>query len=358
MADSSAVTARAWYADWRVWIGVAFTCLCLWVSLRNVPLAEVGDALAGANLWILVGLSAPAHCLQVYVRALRWRYLTEPIKPISRGDLYRAQSVGFMTNNLVPLRIGELVRVWFLARQTRTEPAQILGTVVVERVIDVIVVLLMAGLGFALVGVGEGGNEVFARGAKIMAPAAVVPVIGLVVLRTAPAFVKRVAEAATRPLSPRLADLVEAQLDRFLEGLGALHGGTHLLWIAWHSFVSWFLLSAVPMAAAMLAVGIDLGSLQQWVSVSWIVLAALGVAVALPSAPGFVGPYQGAFVLALAPFGIDRATAFAVGALAWVVFWVTLVVQGLVALRWSGVGLSELRAGPPEESEGDAPAVS
>ena len=62
------------------------------------------------------------HIQHTYVpllnRALRWRYLTDPIQPIERGPLFRATAVGFMTNNLLPLRAGELIRAWYLSRET------------------------------------------------------------------------------------------------------------------------------------------------------------------------------------------------------------------------------------------------
>jgi uncharacterized membrane protein YbhN (UPF0104 family) len=71
-------------------------------------------------------------------------------------------------------------------------------------------------------------------------------------------------------------------------------------------------------------------------------LAAVGVAVAIPSAPGFFGTYQLAFSAVLVAFKVDPATALAMGVLAWFVFWITLTLQGLLMLRFEPTNLAEI----------------
>ena len=75
----------------------------------------------------------------------------------------------------------------------------------------------------------------------------------------------------------------------------------------------------------------------------------LGVAVAIPSAPGFVGPYQLAFVEVLERFGVDGATALAMGALVWFVFWISFVGNGVAVLRFGGISLAEITRAPGKD---------
>ena len=74
------------------------------------PHDEVMAAMERADLVLLLTASVPAYLAAVWVRALRWRYLTESIAPMERGVLFRAMAIGFTANNLLPLRIGEVVR--------------------------------------------------------------------------------------------------------------------------------------------------------------------------------------------------------------------------------------------------------
>ncbi len=332
--------SRRWFVDWRVWFGIAITGFSLWFALKDVDLRKVAAAVGEADLFILFALSVPCYIVSVYVRALRWRHLTNPIADIPRSALFRAQSLGFMVNNLVPLRIGEFVRSWALAREQGTSATAILGTVVIERVLDVISVLLLAAGALTWVSLGE--DSLLSQGTRFLLPTACVPIVGLIILRFFPEQLIAIAHFLARPLPDRVGPALEKLLLAFTEGLGSLKGGMHLLWILFHTLVIWLLLSTIPVFAGIWAFGLELGSPTDVLVICWIVLAAVGVAVAIPSAPGFVGTYQLAFQFVLQQFGVDPAKAFAIGLMVWFVFWISLVGLGLLVLRVQHTSLREL----------------
>ena len=92
----------------------------------------------------------------------------------------------------------------------------------------------------------------------------------------------------------------------------------------------------------MAALGIDLGAPERTLSAGFVTLTAVGIAVALPSAPGFLGPYHLAAREALRRFGVSEELALAVGTLSHAVFWVTTTAIGLAVLRFRGTRLDEL----------------
>lgn len=335
---------RPAWRDWRVGLGVAISAISIVWVVRGVPLDEVRDAVARADLLLLLAVSVPAYLLNLWLRALRWRHLTNPVVELPRVTLYRAQSLGFMLNNLLPLRVGELVRAWQVARQSGASGAAIIGTIVLERVLDVVSLLAVVAGALALVGSEGSGASLLARGARLLVPVAAAPLAGLVLLRVAPTGVLAIARQVCRPLPPRLGDWVDGALRRFADGLGALSGGSHLFWIVLQSGLIWLVASTLPLVAAVEAFGLDLGGPVQTVVVCWILLAATGVAVSLPSAPGFFGPYQLAFKEVLVRFDVDPATALAVGMMVWVVFWATFVLHGFLVV---GAPWRALPPGPP-----------
>ena len=332
--------STAWYANWRFWFGIAIAFGSIWYVARGIPLKDVFEAMRRANLLVLFAVSVPCYLLATWVRALRWRHLTNPIAEIPRDSLFRAQALGFMVNNLLPLRVGEFVRSWFLARQHGLSATSILGTVVIERVIDVVSVLLIAG--GSLAWAGRGGEGLLAQGALLLLPVACLPVMGLVVIRRFPRQVLSIAHFFARPLPARAGTTLERLLGSFADGLQSLTPGTHLNWILFHTMVIWLVLSTIPMLAGLYAFELNLGSPAETLMVAWILLAAVGVAVAIPSAPGFFGTYQFAFSAVLESFGVARAEAFALGLLVWFVFWITLVALGLLVLRSQRTSLGEL----------------
>ncbi len=181
-----------------------------------------------------------------------------------------------------------------------------------------------------------------ARVAVGLIPVAMAPLIGLVVLRVAPHLVIRLASWLLRPFPARFGNYLIDVLGRFGDGLGALKGGAHLFWIAFHSIVIWFVVSPIPMLAGFWALGIDLGSPFETLIAAWITLAAVGMAVAIPSAPGFFGTYHAACRLALEPFGVAPEAAVALGTLLHGIFWVTLTLLGLAVLRSRNTSWGEL----------------
>jgi hypothetical protein len=310
--------------DPRIWIGLAITALTLWLALRNVSFSALARDLQRANLLVLAAYAVPSYVAAIYFRALRWRHLTDAVQPIPVGPLFRATAVGFMVNNLFPLRVGEVVRAWSLARETRASGAALLGTVILERVIDAAVVLTLA---FALLGVrgSRDGPEALLVGLPLLV-AVLIPMGLVLALRLAPEQVVR--------LTGRVGGLVlPDRLVRLLQGL--LHR------FAVHSALIWGVASVLPIYGTLAALDVDLGSPLRDLEASYVTLVAVGVAVALPSAPGFFGPYHFAARLALARFGLPEATALAVGTLSHAAFWVVVTALGLMVLRFRHTPLDE-----------------
>jgi hypothetical protein len=118
----------------------------------------------------------------------------------------------------------------------------------------------------------------------------------------------------------------------------------------------WGVIGVVPFLAGFAALGIDLGDPVRTLAASYVVLTAVGIAVALPSAPGFFGPYHLAAREALARFGVGEGQALALGTLSHAVFWVTTSAIGLWVLRGRSARLEEL-ADAADSGETDPPSA-
>lgn len=325
--------------DPRLLIGVAVTAATLALAARGIHFSTLLRDLRRADALLLIGLSVPVYVVTLWVRALRWRYLTDAVCPIARGPLFRATVVGQLANNVLPLRLGEVVRSYYLGRETQGRTASLFGTVVLERAVDAVSVLALA---LAIFG-ARGGPEAGALAVGLpLVLAVTVPLGGLVWLRLAPDQVVRFAHALLRLTGGRGAGPVERVIRHVGAGLGSLQGGRHLWWVGWHTLWLWTVLGIAPFLIAMAALGVDLGSPRRNVEAAFVTLAAVGLAVSLPSAPGFVGPYHLAARLALGRFGVSEELALALGTLAHAVFWASTTALGLLVLRLRGTRFDEL----------------
>lgn len=341
-----------WRSPW-LWLGLAVSIGSLWWTFRDVDLAEVARHVARADWALLLGVSVPSQTAAVYFRALRWRHLTDPIAPIATGPLFRATAVGFMANNLFPLRIGELLRAGCLARETGTDPPAILATVLLERVIDTVTFLLLAALLMVVMGAGAGPSpEMLLLGAPALLLAAIVPLAGMLALRLVPERLVHLAGRFGGLLLPAASvERLQALIRRFAEGLGSIRGGSHLFWIGLHSILIWFVFSMLPFAAAIEAMGIRLGSPERALEAAYTTLVAVGLAVSLPSAPGFFGLYHTACRIALGLFGVPWDQAVALGTVAHLTFWTSMTLLGLLCLRVGKISLGAVEAAAAAEGQ-------
>ena len=330
--------------DPRVWVGLAITAVSLFWVLRGVDFRQIALEMGRADLLWLIPPSVAAYLVSIWVRALRWRHLTDGIAPIPPGPLFRAVSLSFLANNVFPLRLGEVIRAFALARETGLSTAAIFGTVIVERLLDIVTIIGLAALLLGLGGAAVTGMDARAV-LPVLALVALVPALGVAALRLAPGRTISLALALVGWALPGgLRDRLEDILRQVAAGLVCLRGGRHLFWLALHTVLLWGVLAPLPFAAALISLDIQLGSLEGLLLASFSMLVWIGAAVGLPSAPGFFGPYHAACVLALRPFGVPKELAVALGTLAHAVFWLTTTILGLAVLRRGRGSLEGLEA--------------
>jgi uncharacterized protein (TIRG00374 family) len=327
--------------DPRIWIGFAIAAVFLWFAFRDVDFSEVVRQVASADWLILLGLSLPAYLLAVYLRAARWRYLIGDIVPTATGPLFRATAVGFMANNIFPLRIGEVVRAWHLKHETGGSGSAIFGTVVLERVLDSFVFLAMALVVAAVYGsaaLSRSGQGVLVALLGVLA----LPVAGVVALRAFPEQALALGAFLTRPLPERVRERFQETLRLLTAGIRALRSGHSFFWVALHTLSLWLVVAVIPYVAGIIALGVDVGSPLRILAAAYVTMTLVGIAIAVPSSPGFFGPYHAACWWALALFGVPKAQAVALGTTVHGVFWVSLTLLGLVVLRVQHESLAEI----------------
>jgi uncharacterized protein (TIRG00374 family) len=136
----------------RAAVGAAISIVALWLVLRGVDLARTGEVLARADLrWI--GLAAAFLSTDLALRALRWQRLLRPIAKVRYPPMLGYLLVGYLANNVLPARLGELVRSHYLGDREGISRASALGTVVVERVVDLVAVVAIASVALLILSV-------------------------------------------------------------------------------------------------------------------------------------------------------------------------------------------------------------
>jgi uncharacterized protein (TIRG00374 family) len=334
---------------WRGALGVAISVTLLWWTLRGESLSEVWAVLSGSNVG-LFALSAITATLTFPMRAARWRYILEPAAgTIPFGPLWRATAIGMMVNNVAVARAGEPVRAFVLARSTgRVTFTAALASLVVDRVFDAVIVLLLLLVVVSLPGFPSGAavmgwpvDRVLLTGAVI----ALVAVLGLAVVAVFPQRMVRIWDAVFGRIAPRFAERGRGILLSFGEGLGVLKDWRRSAIVFAWALAQW-LVNGVSFWIAFLAVGLNAPF-----SAALFLQSLLAGAVAVPSAPGFFGPFEAATKVALGVYGIDDTFAVSYALGYHLLSFIPITVLGFWYLGRLGLHLKDLGRGPEVASQ-------
>ena len=284
--------------------------------------------------------------LGLWARAIRWRYLFP--RNFEPPGLVAANMIGYMANNLLPLRAGELVRVYVAARRLRAQRRDSLGgslwlagaTVVVERVLDSLTLVLFLAVLIFVIPV----PRALQYAAALILAADAVAAAALVLLAIAPDRARRLLARLCRRW-PALEARATGVLDMVVRGLEGVRPPAHLgplvVWtvIAWALPVlgAWTLLRAVHLELPFLA--------------GWTVLTFVGFGISIPSAPGYIGVWHAAAVLALSMFGVSQATALGYAILYHASQFVPITLVGWLFLVREQMTLGEATRARPMENQ-------
>jgi uncharacterized membrane protein YbhN (UPF0104 family) len=315
----------------KVVVGLVISALLIGLLLWRVDLGAVADQLARTHPgWALASMAlAP---LGVWARARRWRYLYPPGS--NPPVLFRASMIGYMANNVLPLRAGEIVRVGVVARHWAQGFWLPMATLVVERVLDgLAIVLMLAGLVMILP-----VPERLRWAAALFLALDALAVLVLMALALVPDTCRAVVTRLTRRWSwlERQADWV---LETFVRGLAGVKAGAHTAPIVLWSVGVW-LLAILAALTAIWAAQLPLSTLRAWVA-AWAVVAFVGLGVSVPSAPGYIGVFHAAAVLALALVDVPEALALGYAVVFHACGFIPVTLAGWILLLREHISLGE-----------------
>jgi uncharacterized protein (TIRG00374 family) len=302
-------------------IGAAISVVAIWLVLRSVDVGQTIEILRAADLgWI--GLVGGFVVIDLLMRALRWQRLVAPIGHVGFLPMLGYLLIGYLANNVLPARLGELVRSHYLGDREGLSRTTTLGTVVVERVVDFVVVVAIASAAILVLSVrGIVANAVIA-GAAVAGLLAAGIAVGVAAHRLPGA--DRIAAMASR--WPRVTDLA----GKLRGGLAVAGKPRTLAEALVLSLLAWGA-TVLAFAAAGQAVGIEL-------TIGQASLLAAGVALvtAIPAGPANLGTFELAAVEIAKAVGVPQHEAFAIALLVHAAILVITSVGGLVALARLG----------------------
>ncbi len=320
-------------------LSIAVSLIILGFLFYNIDWQSFLKALKSFRLEALIVIAFLTY-LSFWIRAVRWNYLLPGHYQNTPKALYDATVIGMFANNVLPLRAGEIIRPWVLKHRQKevTFPAAF-ASIVTERVFDVISLLVCLGLSLGSV---DTLPTFILLGAKALTVIAGIILIFMVLAYFRSSLLLNILEKILKLVfgskKTSLQKLITDSAIEFLSGIKAIANGRELLAVVFWSFTLWITY------AFLYQVGIWAMGETTSFNMGMVVCLLVALAVAAPSAPGFIGTFQAGAVFALATiYGLSQEVALAYAIVIHGAQFFTTIILGLIVLNRLGLGLKELQ---------------
>ena len=309
----------------RVAVGLVISGVFLYLAFRGQDFGDIRDSLGRTNSWWLL----PALALYgagVYLRAVRWRILLRQVAPnTTSAKLFPIVVIGFMANNVLPLRAGEIVRSVVIGREFNVSKTGALATIAVERIFDGLTMLMFLAFSMTFVSLTSELQHLAIVSFIVFA----VLLLGLGLLTFAGDLVSRMIQLVLGPLPRGVAIRVEELAQSFLSGLGVLRSRGDLGKVLGLSIGAWLLEASMYYVLA-----IGFGEQVRAVMDPAVTLLTTGVAnlsTLIPGAPGYIGQFEYGVKLVLnGAFAVPESQALAYAILVHAALYFPITILGLV----------------------------
>ena len=327
--------------NWRFWAGVLVSVVTLALLVLLVDRQELLHALRSADYRYL----APAialYFLSVYFRSARWKFLLSPVANIQVRRLFPVVVIGYMANNILPARLGELVRAVYLAqREEKVGVPSSIATISVERLYDGLTLLAMGAISAPILlaaGLFDGASIAYQTTAFVLAAGVVFTfAFALVVLTTLSVSERAVGWAVllTGLLPLRFRAMATDIILRFVEGLATLNSPRKHVTLFLASLPVWLAEAGVYIVVAYSF------NLHEYFDTWWLfglaivlVTVTSNLVTAIPTSIGGIGPFEVVAQQTLTGLAVAHATAASYSvAVHLVALWLPVNLVGL-ALLW------------------------
>jgi uncharacterized protein (TIRG00374 family) len=327
-------------------LSTAISLLIVVFLFAKMNWAEVWKQLQLINPWYLIPLSAGFFLLFVF-RAARWRLLLPRGESLSYGRIFDATIIGFFASTVLPLRAGEVIRPWALSRLQPVSFSASLASILIERLADSICLL-----GLLLICLTKMSNipPFVMTGLKVIGllcgAILFVVILSYLLPEKMERLFHRICDRTLGRISPRASRTLNVMISEYFIGVRVISS-----WWSLVQVILWTLAIWLTMGAWFQVMLWAFGEFPSW-WVGLILNVIISLAVAAPSAPGFVGTFQLGCIVALANMhGYSKEFAMAYSVIAHVLQIVLMVIAGLVVLHLRGLSFSQIRNIEPRPTD-------
>ena len=334
------------FSGGKFWLGFGLSVILITLFFLTVDVGHMMDALAGAN-YLYVAPAVALYMVGVVFRTMRWQALLMHIKKVSNRRLFPVVVIGYMANNLLPMRLGEVVRSYYLGEREDISKSSALATIFIERVFDALTLLFFVARVAVFVPLGgltAGFGDLAGISPAILAAGLILPFVGafcvMLLLSRWPDRTRALAMGLLKPLPQRFPrDRAVHIIEYFLAGFAHLTSARMIAQLFALSIPVWAFETGL-----FYLIGYSFGfhetydNLLHLAAAMALVTALANIGSSIPSSPGGIGLFEliARETLVLLPLAVvDRSEAAAFAAVSHFALLLPMIILGQVFL-WAG----------------------
>lgn len=292
--------------------GLTVGGILLWIVVRKIDPQQLSLAVTTMDVASVAG-ALVCYWIAITMRIARWLSLLRQLGPVRTAQVAESLIIGYAVNNVLPARLGELFRADYAKRRVGLSRTMILGSILIERLLDLCVILLCLIVGLALTDFhGKSDPQIDFEMVAVSASLLIaVVIVGIYWLRSGKLW------------TVRLPAFVACRVDDLRRGISSLNRASAMHTIVLSVGVWVFELLALWWIFHALTVNLAINQ-------TLLLMGAASLSTLVPTAPGYIGTYQLVFVISMGLFGFSDAHGVVAATSIQVVFFGSIILVGIV----------------------------
>ena len=313
----------------------------LFLAFRGLQPEQFLASLGSVSLPLLL-LATGVYFLALLIIAWRWQILLDAVKRVPLAELAQFVAIGYMGNNVYPLRAGDGLRILLLRRKRQVALLRATTVIAVEHLYNGTTMIAFILAGLAAIDLQSEAVEAIVR---LVMPLVSLAILAALALTAKPDWLRRMVSWASRILPSALGEPALRLSEDILAALAGLRSPRHFLGALLVSFLTWGL-EAGAYWLMLRAFGLELGY-----PVALLLVGAVNLAGIIPASPGQVGVYEFFVITILTALGVATAQATAYAVAARLVIWLPVTVLGFILLLRQGLGWTDIATANERKSD-------
>lgn len=324
----------------QVIVGIVISIVCLYFAFRGINIKESLEVVKNINVLYFV-ISLILSIIIIALRGLRWECFIPLKKPIKKRTVVMATYIGYMGNNILPAKLGEVARAYILGVKEDVSKSALIASVVTERLFDVITGGVILCLSVIFI---PNLPQTVTYAAIALFVLSIVGFLVLIFLVWKRDFAHKVFHKVFGILPKNIGDKLILFSCNFIDGIGFKNDAKHIFLIFFYTIL--YLIGQI-LTISFLLMAFDIKASP---IIALFMFAVGGFGFAVPSAPSGIGPFEWAIIFGLSLIGVDRAVAAPYALVYHMMGILPIVIIGFIFLFMLGVDLKTATKGDNNEA--------